>query len=259
MSGGIKLRLDNKAGSGVGFDAAGFEGLFRSFRLLVASFPSVSNSRDVRLVNISMNSPILVELAADEDNPISEDEIEIFGQSLSNRNFEELVTPQAVALHELVKIASSPRRNVSVEIGRDDNAMVKIDRKFQQALESELRGSEYIGTIDGRLEQLNIHDPEQVSFTIYPVAGNKITARAPRLLLDQVASLLGYFVEVHGVVECRRNDPFPHSIRQVSGLKQLGEKNVNASRMIGELSELYAEEQASEVLVREWRDEEADE
>jgi len=197
-----------------------------------------------------MQSPVVCELAPYR---ITDDEIEGFMRSVQDREFSGLSISQAIVLNDLASVATSPRRNSWAEIGLEDE-MVAMNPDFKAAIDREVRGSQYIGTVDGRLDQINIHNPDYVHFTVYPRSGHKVSAQAPRDLAAEIHGLLGQFVEVSGRVEHRRNDPYPHSVRSVTSLRKLGSDDVDPAGLIGALSELYAAEPPSEIMVRKLRD-----
>lgn len=86
----------------------------------------------------------------------------------------------------------------------------KIVSQVDRALEVE---EECEGAIEGRLEQINLHDGANV-FHIYPNAGpRKITCHFPPGLIDDAVSAVGRTVEVFGSLRYRGGASFPHQVR----------------------------------------------
>ena len=74
------------------------------------------------------------------------------------------------------------------------------------------------GSIEGMLEQINIHQGAN-TFHIYPDVGpRKVTCHFPVKLFDDAVSAVGRRVEVFGALKYRIAAPFPHQIA-VSGLE----------------------------------------
>jgi hypothetical protein len=68
------------------------------------------------------------------------------------------------------------------------------------------------GSIEGMLEQINIHLGAN-TFHIYPEVGpRKVSCRFPRLLYDDAVSAVGRRVEVSGTLRYRARATFPHEI-----------------------------------------------
>jgi hypothetical protein len=68
------------------------------------------------------------------------------------------------------------------------------------------------GSIDGMLEQINIHHGAN-TFHIFPEIGpKKVSCRFPTKLYDEAVSAVGRRVEVSGTLHYRANASFPHQI-----------------------------------------------
>lgn len=68
------------------------------------------------------------------------------------------------------------------------------------------------GTIDGRLEAINVHSGQNV-FTIYPLIGPKrVLCRFPARLEQQAIRALTRRVEVSGALKYREGARFPHAV-----------------------------------------------
>jgi hypothetical protein len=110
------------------------------------------------------------------------------------------------------------------------------------------------GTIEGSLDQINIHQGAN-TFHIYPDIGPKrVTCNFPPKLFDDAVAAVGRRVEVYGSLKYRAQAPFPHQIT-VTGIEALPPDNElpdwddlrgRAPDATGHLS--------SEAFVRELRD-----
>jgi hypothetical protein len=110
------------------------------------------------------------------------------------------------------------------------------------------------GTLDGMLEQINIHSGANI-FHIYPQIGpRKVTCHFPSRLYDDAVAAVGRRVEVSGVLRYRSGAQFPHQVA-VDGIEVFPPEfelpdwedlRGRAPRATGELS--------SEAFIRELRD-----
>ncbi len=89
----------------------------------------------------------------------------------------------------------------------------KILSKVDIALATE---EECSGYIEGKLEQINLHDGANV-FYIYPEIGpRKISCHFPATLYDDAVSAVGRRVEVYGLFQYRSGATFPHQVSVTS-------------------------------------------
>ncbi len=85
----------------------------------------------------------------------------------------------------------------------------KIFSDVEKALAVE---EECYGSIEGMLEQINLHDGANV-FHIYPEIGpRKITCHFPSRLIDDAVTALGRRVEITGTLRYRAGAIFPHQV-----------------------------------------------
>ena len=71
-------------------------------------------------------------------------------------------------------------------------------------------------TIEGMLEQINVHQGAN-TFHIYPEVGpRKLTCHFPPKLFDDAVSAVGRRVEVFGTLKYRLAAPFPYQISVIS-------------------------------------------
>lgn len=85
----------------------------------------------------------------------------------------------------------------------------EVTRRVDTALEI---AEECIGFIEGRLEQINIHEGAN-TFHIYPDVGpRRVSCHFPNSLLDDAIYAVGRKVEVNGTLKYRHGASFPHAI-----------------------------------------------
>ena len=85
----------------------------------------------------------------------------------------------------------------------------EVTRRVDKALEIE---EECIGSIEGLLEQINIHEGAN-TFHIYPEVGpRRVSCHFPNALLDDAIFAVGRKVEVSGVLKYRHAASFPHEV-----------------------------------------------
>ncbi len=121
------------------------------------------------------------------------------------------------ALEKLAKL--SPDKVARAEIRtiggvREEPAIYKLDDRFNEKLRR-VRSDErtVINTIDGKLEQINIHNGAN-TFKIYASlpAVFSVRCKFPQDLLGKVQNSLGKFVSVSGECWYRPEAPFPYKI-----------------------------------------------
>ena len=119
-------------------------------------------------------------------------------------------------LESLKKLAEFKKKNVSLlELTITDDAgsekRYALDDVFKENLDAaESKEDSAISTVDGKLEQINIHNQAN-TFKIYTAAA-AITCRFPEDILGNVQSALGKFVSVSGECLYRPDAVAPHKI-----------------------------------------------
>ena len=91
----------------------------------------------------------------------------------------------------------------------------KLDDRFREKLSNARRLEEKVtSTIDGKLEQINIHNNAN-TFRIYPSlpGASSVSCKFPHELLDHVQDALGSFVSVSGECFYRPDSAFPYKIK----------------------------------------------
>ena len=95
-----------------------------------------------------------------------------------------------------------------------DKQIYKLDDHFRKIL-SEARSAEerVFSTLDGKLEQINIHDNKNI-FTIYSSLphASPVSCKFSNDLLSEVQGALGHFVSIWGECSYRPEAAFPYKI-----------------------------------------------
>ncbi|MGY9005129.1 MAG: hypothetical protein ACKVJQ_03355 [Alphaproteobacteria bacterium] len=94
-----------------------------------------------------------------------------------------------------------------------DGKVIDLTETFAKRIDLALTGDEVaFGTIEGHLEQINIHDGANV-FSIYPAFGPaKVQCRFKNEILDVAIAAVGAEVAVTGKLNYKPNDPYPDFI-----------------------------------------------
>ena len=175
-------------------------------------------------------------------------------------NTRNLSNPVLSAMEQLASFnpENVSRAEINAVRGDDGNIRVyKLDDRFREKLGNARRLEErVISTIDGKLEQINIHNNVN-TFRIYPSLpfASSVSCKFPQGLLEHVQGALGSFVSVSGECFFRPDSAFPYKInvQEMEALPRTEE--------LPTLSDLYgiapstAGDKTSEQFVREMRDE----
>ena len=224
---------------------------------------SVEEGIVFHVVHLSHSSPATVECVPKESNMASATiAVQSIGKNLMDVKTEDshhlshtvLSSMEQLANFSLTKIA---RAEVRIMEGDNDIEQIyKLDDKFKEQL-SRARHQEdrVISTIDGRLEQINIHNNVN-TFRIYASvpASYSVNCGFPPNLLENVQSSLGSFVSVSGECFYRPDALFPYKIN-VQDMRVLP-----PTEELPTLSDLYGlapgatSGKSSERFVRELRD-----
>jgi hypothetical protein len=127
------------------------------------------------------------------------------GKSLDSYDAELLEDLRALAkpVGQQLKYATLLVNNVQYEMND------AVTKRIDTALEVD---EECIGFIEGRLEQINIHEGAN-TFHIYPEVGpRKVACHFPSALLDDAIFAVGRRVEVSGTMKYRQGASFPHAV-----------------------------------------------
>lgn len=215
------------------------------------------------VVRLSHSSPATIECEAiAEGEDAAAAAVHAIGENLTcveENTTQNLSHPVLSAMEQLVKFKPSKIAWAEMQIlGNqvEDKRIYKLDDNFKERLSHVRRIEERtISTIDGRLEQINIHNNAK-TFRIYttlPVFSS-ITCVFPSNLLEKVQNSLGAFVSVSGECFYRPEAPFPYKMH-VRDMVILP-----SNEDLPSLSDLYGiapsgeGEKPSEQFVRELRD-----
>lgn len=215
------------------------------------------------VVHLSHSSPATIECEAiAEGEDAAAAAVHAIGENLTcveENTTQNLSHPVLSAMEQLVKFKPSKIAWAEMQIlGNqvEDKRIYKLDDNFKERLSHVRRIEERtISTIDGRLEQINIHNNAK-TFRIYttlPVFSS-ITCVFPSNLLEKVQNSLGAFVSVSGECFYRPEAPFPYKMH-VRDMVILP-----SNEDLPSLSDLYGiapsgeGEKPSEQFVRELRD-----
>ena len=214
------------------------------------------------VVHLSHSSPVTIECEPiGKSLPASNafDAIENSLNFVEAENTRNLSNPVLFAMEQLASF--NPEKMTRAEInaigGDDGNIRVyKLDDRFREKLGNARRLEEkVISTIDGKLEQINIHNNAN-TFRIYPAlpVASSVSCKFPQRLLEHVQGALGSFVSVSGECFYRPDSAFPYKIH-VQEMEVLP-----PTEELPTLSDLYgiapstAGDKTSEQFVREMRD-----
>ena len=215
------------------------------------------------VVHLSHSSPATIECEARaEGGEIAAAAVHAVGENLTcveENTTQNLSHTVLSAMEQLVKFKPSNVARAEVRIFGsevEDKRIYKLDDDFKERLSHARRIEERaISTIDGRLEQINIHNNAN-TFRIYtalPILSS-LNCVFSENLLERVQNSLGSFVSVSGECFYRPEAPFPYKIH-VRDMAVLP-----SNEDLPSLSDLYgiapsAEgEKPSEQFVRELRD-----
>ncbi len=106
-------------------------------------------------------------------------------------------------------VGRSVKSSTLVFNGNQLDLTEKITRQVDEALAIE---DECEGSVDGMLEQINVHLGANIFHTYPDVGPKKVTCRFPSRLYDDAVSVVGKRVEVLGTLNYRIGASFPHLI-----------------------------------------------
>ena len=123
--------------------------------------------------------------------------------------------PVLDSLEKLVNHNPNKIRTIEIQAGdgdADNAKRYRLDEEFKQNLREARRQEDRdISTVDGKLEQINIHKNAN-TFRIYTFASSSVVCKFPKDMQNSVQSALGRFVSVRGECFYRPNARFPHKI-----------------------------------------------
>ncbi len=132
-------------------------------------------------------------------------------ESINNGDVPEDLDPSL--LEELRELAAPVGKKLKAVTIRTADRGLELSQKFAKQIELALSGvEECTNTIEGMLEQINIHGGANV-FHIYPRFGPmKVQCHFPKSLLDTAISAVNCEVAISGLAKYKPNASFPHEI-----------------------------------------------
>lgn len=215
----------------------------------------------IRVVNLEHNSPaeVVCEAVCNSDphtNPF--EEVVNTLQSVKSGNTSNISYKALSALNTLTMDKTSGIRSAELEIknGEEKNLYkLSLDRDFVEKVEKLINTEEIImSTVDGRLEQINIHNGRN-RFTIYQaILGYGISCKFNPSELEKAVGAIGRYVSVFGKCKYRVGSPSPHHIdvREMEILPDSSE--LPSLRDLRGISPNMTGDKSPEEFVREIRD-----
>ncbi|MBN1461309.1 MAG: hypothetical protein JXA57_17410 [Armatimonadetes bacterium] len=194
-----------------------FINLLDAAKLLVKRADEAANGGKTayaRVVGLALASPATVTIELIPVNPKDDRRRNLFEKvAVARRVQEESYRPSPEewpVIEALEALAAPVGRDVeaaSVTFG--DNVVQLSPRLNQRIAELLASGLTCYGSVDGALEQLNLHLNANV-FTIYPLVGpRKVQCHFSRELLDDVIGAIGQRVRVTGALRYKPEADFP--------------------------------------------------
>ena len=177
---------------------------------------SGSRTNHFRIVELSQQSPasVMLEVRKDDQN------IDTRGL-LVNKFSRTVVDVSLGALEILDRPLLQDFRNLALPVGekisaaslKADGNVVDLTEEFAKTIELSLAGDEWAsGSIEGVLEQINIHDRANV-FGLYPEIGpSRVQCYFGSSLIDKAISAVGERVSVSGTLKYKPDENFPYSV-----------------------------------------------
>lgn len=151
--------------------------------------------------------PLIVEQLLSAPEVVDEADVERLGRPLVWA-FKDMTSP---IVKERVAGGTLSSNGTKISLTADMNQRLSDLLNPEQAVR---------GTVDGRLEAINLHGGRNV-FTIYPLVGpTRVVCRFPARLGDEAIKAIGHRVSVSGELKYREGAPFPHAV-DVRELEQI--------------------------------------
>ncbi len=175
------------------------------------------HSVQVRIVGLSHASPYVVTaqlLASDPKRDEREKVMTGIGRvrNLIERPEEKPDVPYSVleAFEDLTAQIGKAVPDATLTVG---NNVIPLSPALRQQISLALAPvTSAIGSIEGRLESINIHGGANV-FNIYPTIGpSKVKCRFPKRMEEEATTAVGKHVRVHGITRYRSGARFPNEV-----------------------------------------------
>lgn len=261
----IALTLEGPSENNGRLELSVFAGKIRHFLDLLKRSAKESSEKTVvfHVVHLSHASPAIIECEpVAEDMTASMVALDFVDRSLAcveEENTQRLSHAVLSALEQLAESKPTTIERTEVRIigpDAEDERAYSLDDEFRDRLSNARRVEErVVSTIDGRLEQINIHENAN-TFRIYISLPDfsYVNCEFQQNLFEKVQSSLGAFVSVSGECYYHPDAAFPYkmSVREMEILPPAGE--------LPSLGDLYGiapgatGDKSSEQFVRELRD-----
>ena len=219
----ISLTLEGPDKNDNHLELSVFAEKIRHFLDFLKSSVKESDSDEVvfHVVHLSHSSPATIGCEPRGKDLLASNAFDAIGNNLNVVEEENTGNLSNTVLSAMEKLASlNPEKVARAEInaiGGDDADVraYKLDDRFREKLANARRLEEMaISTIDGKLEQINIHNNAN-TFRIYPSlpGASSVSCKFPQELLARVQGALGSFVSVSGECFYRPDSAFPYKIK----------------------------------------------
>lgn len=181
-----------------------------------------------RVVNLSHSSPAMIELepvrkAPKKEIPRSKSSPKVLKRKKDNpmRVIHEIKAIRKKAevsedvrrgtLERMESLTPSPSNGIASASIRIGDSEVELNQRFSANLRKLVEGEEFsYGSVEGRIEILNIHGRNFSCHLFPPVGAEKIRCTFPIALKALVTAAVDNFVRVYGRKHFRGSSPFPY-------------------------------------------------
>ena len=183
------------------------------------------------IVDLSMNSPARVVLgprSIDRQRDRRQHVVGTFFGGLNEiregRSPEQFDRPMLEKVREIASSVSKRRMRTQIEYKGNT---VEINHIFERRIIAILEQTEEMfGSVEGRLEAINLHNRTNV-FSVYPMVGaKKVSCHFGEDNREKVKGAIDKYVIVTGMAQYQYRDRFPHSIevRDVEPIEDTGDR-----------------------------------
>ena len=177
---------------------------------------SGSRTNHFRIVELSQQSPASVMLEVCQDDQITDTRellVSKFSRTVVGVSLGEPEILDRPLLQDFKNLALPVGEKISAASVKAAGEVVDLTEEFAKIIELSLAGEEWAsGSIEGVLEQINIHAGANV-FSLYPEIGpSKVQCQFGSSLIDKAISAVGERVSVSGTFKYKPEDNFPYSV-----------------------------------------------
>lgn len=167
--------------------------------------------RDLRIVNVSSNSPVSLTVA---DAAAEVPALSMFFTGLEDfrDNGEIPGAWDRPIIDGVLELLAPVGKSVARFSLSSDHKKIEIDTKYKVDFENKIQPDfAAVGTVDGMLEAVNIHGRKN-TVALYPTIGNsKVVLEFDDQHLEKIKQLIGFYVEISGEMLYRWRDKYPYS------------------------------------------------